>query len=156
MTDEQLPPVPAAPVPAAPAGLSLVSLPLERTQPWVRFLAIMGFIAAGFMVLVGVGAGIAGAATGRLETIGLMVVYPIMAVFYVLPSMFLLRYADRIRSFVVSGLEQDLASALDAQRSFWKYAGIFTIVSIVFGIAVMVFAVLAGIMVGMSGRTIGV
>jgi hypothetical protein len=67
-----------------------------------------------------------------------------------------LRYADRIRSFVVSGLEQDLASALDAQRSFWKYAGIFTIVSIVFGIAVMVFAVLAGIMVGMSGRTIGV
>jgi hypothetical protein len=151
MTDESLPPVPSA-----PTGLSLVSLPLQQTQPWVRFLAIMGFIAAAFMVLIGVTAGIAGAATGRLETIGLMVVYPLLAVFYVFPSMFLLRYADRIRTFVASGLEQDLASALDAQRSFWKFAGIFTIVSVVFGIMATVLAVIAGIMVGMSGRTIGV
>jgi hypothetical protein len=151
MTDE-----PLLPVPSAPAALSLVSLPLQQTQPWVRFLAIMGFVAAGFMVLVGVTAGVAGAVTGRLETLGLMVVYPIVAVFYVFPSMFLLRYADRIRTFVASGLEQDLASALDAQRSFWKFAGIFTIVSVVFGILATVLAMIAGIMVGMSGRTIGV
>ncbi|HEY7187931.1 MAG TPA: DUF5362 family protein [Vicinamibacterales bacterium] len=151
MTDE-----PLLPVPSAPAPLSLVSLPLQQTQPWVRFLAIMGFVAAGFMVLVGVTAGVAGAVTGRLETLGLMVVYPIVAVFYVFPSMFLLRYADRIRTFVASGLEQDLASALDAQRSFWKFAGIFTIVSVVFGILATVLAMIAGIMVGMSGRTIGV
>jgi len=133
-----------------------VSLPLQQTQPWVRFLAIMGFVAAGFMVLVGVTAGVAGAVTGRLETLGLMVVYPILAVFYVFPSMFLLRYADRIRTFVASGLEQDLASALDAQRSFWKFAGVFTIVSVVFGILATVLAMIAGILVGMSGRTIGV
>lgn len=151
MTDEPLPPVPSA-----PAGLSLVTLPLQQTQPWVRFLAIMGFIGAGFMVLAGVTAGVAGAVTGRLETLGLMVVYPIFAVLYVFPSMFLLRYADRIKTFVASGVEQDLASALDAQRAFWKFAGIFTIVSVVFGIVVMAFAVIAGIMVGVSGRTIGV
>jgi hypothetical protein len=116
----------------------------------------MGFIGAGFMVLVGLTAGVAGAATGRLETLGLMVVYPIMAVVYVFPSLFLLRYADRIRSFVASGHEQDLASALDAQRSFWKFAGILTIVSIVVAILISVFAVLAGVMMGMSGRTLGV
>src|SRR6266508_5860429 len=102
MTDEPLPP----PVPSAPTGLTLVSQPLQGTQPWVRFLAIMGFIGAGFMVLAGLTAGVAGAATGRVETIGLMVVYPIMAVVYVFPSLFLLRYADRIRSFVVSGQEE--------------------------------------------------
>jgi hypothetical protein len=151
MTDEPLPLVPSA-----PAGLSLVSLPLQQTQPWVRFLAIMGFVGAGFMVLAGLTAGVAGAVTGHLETLGLMVVYPILAVCYVFPSMFLLRYADRIRAFVASGVEQDLASALDAQRSFWKFAGIFTIVSVVFGIMAMAFAVIAGIMVGVSGRTIGV
>jgi uncharacterized protein DUF5362 len=151
MTDEPLPPVPPA-----PAGLPLVTLPLQQTQPWVRFLAIMGFIGAGLMVLAGVTAGVAGAATGRLETLGLMVVYPIFAVLYVFPSMFLLRYADRIKTFVASGVEQDLASAMDAQRAFWKFAAIFTIVSVVFGIVVMAFAVIAGIMVGMSGRTIGV
>ena len=151
MTDE-----PITPAPSDSPSLALVSLPLQRTQPWVRFLAIMGFIAAGFMVLVGLAAGVAGAATGRLETIGLMVVYPIMAVVYVFPSLFLLRYADRIRSFVASGREQDLAGALDAQRSFWKFAGIMTIVSVVVGILISVFAVLAGVVMGMRGRTLGV
>jgi hypothetical protein len=150
MTDE-----PLTPAPSAPAGLTLASEPLRRTQPWVRFIAIMGFIGAGFMVLVGLTAGVAGAATGRIETLGLMVVYPIMAVVYVFPSLFLLRYADRIKSFVASGQEQDLAGALDAQRSFWKFAGVLTIVSIVFGILFSVFAVLAGVMMGMS-RTLGV
>jgi uncharacterized protein DUF5362 len=151
MTDE-----PMTPAPSDPPVLALVTLPLQRTQPWVRFLAIMGFIGAGVMVLVGLTAGVAGAVTGRIETIGLMVVYPIMAVVYVFPSLFLLRYADRIRSFVASGQEQDLAGALDAQRSFWKFAGILTIVSIVVGILISVFAVLAGVMMGMSGRTLGV
>jgi hypothetical protein len=135
--------------------LTLVSQPLRGTQPWVRFLAIMGFIGAGFMVLAGLTAGIAGAATGRIETIGLMVIYPIMAVVYVFPSLFLLRYADRIRSFVASGQEQDLVGALDAQRSFWKFAGILTIVSILVGILFSVFAVIAGVMIGVSGRTFG-
>ena len=151
MTDE-----PMTPAPSDPPALALVTLPLQRTQPWVRFLAIMGFIGAGFMVLVGLTAGVAGAVTGRIETIGLMVVYPIMAVVYVFPSLFLLRYADRIRSFVASGREQDLAGALDAQRSFWKFAGILTIVSIVVGILISVFAVLAGVIMGMRGRTLGV
>jgi hypothetical protein len=85
-----------------------------------------------------------------------MIVYPIMAVVYVLPSLFLLRYADRIRSFVASGREQDLVGALDAQRSFWKFAGILTIVSIVFGILIGVFGVLAGVIMGMRGRGLGV
>jgi hypothetical protein len=84
-----------------------------------------------------------------------MIVYPIMAVAYVFPAMFLMRYADRIKTFVASGQEQDLVGALEAQRSFWKFAGIFTIVSIVVGIVISVFAVLAGIMIGMSGRTLG-
>jgi len=151
MTDE-----PLTPVPSDPSGLAIVSVPLQRTQPWVRFLAIMGFIGAGFMVLVGLTAGVAGAATGRIETIGLMIVYPIMAVVYVFPSLFLLRYADRIRSFVASGREQDLLGALDAQRSFWKFAGILTIVSIAFGILIGVFGVLAGVIMGMRGRGLGV
>ena len=151
MTDE-----PLTPVPSDPSGLAIVSVPLQRTQPWVRFLAIMGFIGAGFMVLVGLTAGVAGAATGRIETIGLMIVYPIMAVVYVFPSLFLLRYADRIRSFVASGREQDLLGALDAQRSFWKFAGILTIVSIMFGILIGVFGVLAGVIMGMRGRGLGV
>ena len=151
MADE--PSIPPPPLPTAP---SPVAAQLQRTQPWVRFLSIMGFIAAGFMVLFGLVIGAAGAATGNYQTLGLMVMYPIMGVVYVFPSIFLLRYADRIKAFVASGEEQDLAGALDAQRSFWKFAGILTIVSIVVALVFTAIAVMVGVFFGMTGRTFGV
>ena len=157
MSDEPMippPPLPTAPSPAAsPASIAVL---LERTQPWVRFLAIMGFIAAGFMVLFGLVVGAAGAATGNYQTLGIMVMYPIMGVIYVFPSIFLMRYADRIKTFVASGQEQDLAGALDAQRSFWKFAGILTIASIVISLLFVAIAVMVGVFVGITGRNIGV
>jgi hypothetical protein len=137
-----MPPLPPAP---------LVVPPLQRTQPWVRFLAVMGFIVAGLTVFVGVMAGVAGAATGRLETLALMAVYPIIGVLYIFPSLYLLRYADRIKAYLASGQEADLAGALDAQRSFWKFAGVYTVVCIVVGVAVAVIATVVGVMFGMRG-----
>jgi Family of unknown function (DUF5362) len=151
MADEPL--IPPPPPPASP---SPVAAQLQRTQPWVRFLSIMGFIAAGFMVLFGLVIGAAGAATGNYQTLGIMVMYPIMGVVYVFPSIFLLRYADRIKTFVASGQEQDLAGALDAQRSFWKFAGILTIISIVLSLVFVAIAVMVGVFFGMTGRTFGV
>jgi uncharacterized protein DUF5362 len=150
------PPGASSPVAAPPGASSPVAVHLQRTQPWVRFLSIMGFILAGFMVLFGLVVGAAGAATGNYQTLGIMVMYPIMGVVYVFPSIFLLRYADRIKTFVASGLEEDLAGALDAQRSFWKFAGILTIVSIIFSLLFIAIAVMVGVFVGITGRNIGV
>jgi uncharacterized protein DUF5362 len=147
---------PLIPPPSLPASPSPVAAQLQRTQPWVRFLSIMGFIVAGFMVLFGLVIGAVGAATGNYQTLGIMVMYPIMGVVYVFPSIFLLRYADRIKTFVASGQEQDLAGALDAQRSFWKFAGILTIVSIVVSLVFVAIAVMVGVFFGMTGRTFGV
>ena len=159
MADEPMippPPLPASSSSAATTSPSPVAVHLQRTQPWVRFLAIMGFIIAGFMVLTGLAVGAIGAATGNYQTLGIMVLYPIMGIVYVFPSIFLLRYADRIKTFVASGQEQDLAGALDAQRSFWKFAGILTIVSIVMSLLFVAIALMIGVFVGMSGRSFGV
>ena len=159
MADEPMippPPLPASSSSAATTSPSPVAVHLQRTQPWVRFLAIMGFIIAGFMVLTGLAVGAIGAATGNYQTLGIMVLYPIMGVVYVFPSIFLLRFADRIKTFVASGQEQDLAGALDAQRSFWKFAGVLTIVSIVMSLLFVAIALMIGVFVGMSGRSFGV
>ena len=159
MADEPMippPPLAASSSSAPTTSPSPVAVQLQRTQPWVRFLAIMGFIIAGFMVLFGLVVGAAGAATGNYQTLGIMVLYPIMGVVYVFPSIFLLRYADRIKTFVASGQEQDLAGALDAQRSFWKFAGVLTIVSIVMSLVFVAIAVMVGVFVRMSGRSFGV
>lgn len=150
MTDEPMVPVPS------PSGHAALAAPLQGTQPWVRFLAVMGFVIAGLMVLFGLAAGVASAAMQRTEMLPVMFMYPIFGVLYVFPSMYLLRYANNIKGFLASGQEHDLAGALDAQRSFWKFAGILTIVSIVASIAITVFAVGIGILSGLGGRGFGV
>lgn len=85
---------------------SEVSVILQRTQPWVRFFAILGFVSAGLMVAIGLLAGTIGIAAGSVETAMFMVIYPLMGVLYVFPSLYLLRYASGIRQLAQSGQDR--------------------------------------------------
>lgn len=57
-------------------------------------------------------------------------IYLVLAVLYFFPALKLTQYASRIASLRESHSEQDLVSALDAQRSFWAFVGIMAIVTI--------------------------
>jgi len=104
---------------------------LEGTRPWVLLLSILGFCMAGLLVLLGVAAGGLGLATRRPETLIFLVTYPLLGLLYVFPSMHLFHYACSIRDFVSSGHEQHLENALTAQRSFWRFVGVWSIVGAV-------------------------
>ena len=125
---------------------------LQNTQPWVRFCSILGFVSAGAMVLVGLAAGTVGVITGNLETAIMIVVYPLMGVLYVFPSLYLLRYADGIRQFSRSSSQQDLATALDAQRSFWKFVGVLSLVSLALMVIGLTVALALGVAMGLAAR----
>ena len=101
---------------------------LRRTKPWVRFLSIVGFVTAGLTILAGVGFGFVGLATGQVQMLIMFGVYPVLGILYIFPSLYLYRYADRIRDFLVQGQQYELDAALEAQKSFWKFVGIFTLV----------------------------
>src|SRR5688572_11405761 len=134
----------AAPVPVVQT-LALGSVPetLARTAPWAHFLAILGFVMVGLMMVAAVGAGMIGVATGRPETAVLSIVYPLTALMYFFPSLYLLQFAKRIRHFVRRGHQlQDLESALDAQRRFWKVAGIIGVATVALSLIVFVVALL--------------
>lgn len=123
---------------------------LAGTKPWVQFCSIIGFIITGLVLLAGVGMMIGGAfmATagdgGGMGAMGMAplalmgVAYLIMALFYFFPSLKLWRYGSHIASFIGSNSMTDLESALEAQRSFWKLAGILICVGIVLYIIFMV------------------
>ena len=68
-----------------------------------------------------------------------------MALFYIVPAFFLWRYADRIGLFVRDRSTGALASALEAQKSFWKFVGILTLVVLLLYAMGIIFVVLAGI-----------
>jgi len=130
---------------------------LRQTKPWVRFISVMSFVGSAFMVLAGLLMIVAkplgfGAAVARFDggfgaVVG--VVYIIMALFYIIPAVFLWRYADRIALFVREGSTGALASALEAQKSFWKFAGIVMLVVIAIYALIFVVAIVGGIVASM-------
>ncbi len=128
---------------------------LRQTKPWVRLLAVLGFIGIAFMVLASVSMLALGSTMGGGLPAGfgvaMMLGYLVMAGIQLPAAIFLNRYASRIGALVNSGAPGDLEEALAAQKSFWRYVGILTLIMLCLYVLVILIAIVAGI-AGMSGR----
>jgi hypothetical protein len=124
---------------------------LERTQPWVRFLAIVGFVYIGLMIVGGLIAGAFLLASGEMQAVAILFLYPLIGVLYVYPALCLLRYANGIRSFMRTNAPQDLAAALDAQRGFWKFVGVLTAIGLAVALVGVLLGVVLGVVMGVAG-----
>jgi len=104
---------------------------LRQTQPWVRFLSVLAFIGFG-LLLLGVLIGLLGSvASGRVETAMVFVVYAILGALYLGPAVFLGRYASNIARLRMTLRIEDLENALEAQKSFWRFIGIVTVMMLI-------------------------
>jgi hypothetical protein len=137
---------------------------LRKTKPWARLLGVLILVGAGFMVVGGVlmiAMGIFGAAarygSSASDVLGITfmgVLYLLFAVMYLMPGVYLNRYASRIGDLVQGGREDQLEQALEAQKSFWKFVGIAALLTIVLWIGtIFVIAVAAIIGAGASHTT---
>ena len=124
--------------------------------PWTRFLAVLGFISVGLMILAGAGmmgisifaGNVRGGAMPAGMMIGISILYVIMAILYIFPSLYLWNTAGAVvrikKGDVVGGME----TALAKQKSFWKFVGIMMVVFLVmypvFIIVIAVFGAVAG------------
>ncbi len=131
----------------------LVISHLVRTRKWVRLCSVLGFIGSGLMLLAGLtitisGSAIGGSAamkgmgygTGLFLVMGL--VYLVFALLYIYPSLRLWQYASSISQLEATSSSFHLETALDKQRSFWKFVGL--MISIIIGLYAMaiVFAII--------------
>lgn len=115
-----------------------VAEPLSRTRPWMKFIAIMGFVACGLLVLEFLfmlfGFSAAPGVYGRIPhgmLASMLAFYLVMGVFgYLVPSVLLLRAAQALNGIENNGSLETLAEASEYQRRFWKYYGILLIVGI--------------------------
>lgn len=125
---------------------------LAGTKPWVRFMSVLMFLGAGFMLLLAIimlvagGAMTATAKSGGAALpagmmAGLAVLYAVLAGVYIYPALKLWKYASRIGALVTTGATMDLESALNEQRAFWKFIGIAMIAMFVLYIVVVIAAV---------------
>ena len=134
-------------VPAAQGALTEATLiQLKGASPWLRFVGILGFIWAGFTVLIGIVFLVlvplfTQSIVGLEPFDGIMdaVYWVIIAVFTIiaggvmgLPALYMYRFGERIRGYLRTGAEQELETAFKNNRFFWKFTGIVCIVSLAF------------------------
>lgn len=132
---------------------------LKQTRPWVLFLSILGFIGAGFMVLAGLMMlvlGVVGSSIGTggdgmpvAASIGMSAMYIVMAAVYVIPCIFLIKYAIAIRRIGLGGAEA-IEDALVRQKNFWRNLGIMVLVLLGLYFLAAIVGVIAAVAIGAS------
>ena len=142
--------VPVKPLVAQGALTETMLIYLKGASPWLRFIGVLGFIGAGLMALWGVSSfaffplmkqawdeipglgrqfsGVFGAVFGG----GMAVLCIGGGVLIFIPSLFVYRFGERIRSYLRAGTDQDLELAFKNNKSLWKYIGIICIINLAF------------------------
>jgi hypothetical protein len=110
---------------------------LYEAARWGKFLAIVGFVGIGLLVLVGLVMGILfGAAgsefgAGGLGMLGggfMTLLYILIAIFYFFPVLYLYRFSMRGMSAARNGSQAELEDSLANLKSMFKFLGILTVV----------------------------
>ena len=128
---------------------------LKETRPWVRLIAIVGMVMTGIMLIAMLAAasfGFFAAAKGRgntagiggLEIIVILAIALLMGLLYIYPIVKLFKYAGAISRLHRSGSVKDLEDALGQQKSFWKFAGILTLIVLLLNLLVFIIALVGG------------
>lgn len=149
---------------------------LETTRKWTMFLAILGFIGIGFMLLMGIFAGTfmgkimggmsamsgmegtegmegmgAAKAVGGFMGVFMFIFYLILAVIYFFPVLYLLRFSTHTKLAIANADANELNLGFKYLKSYWKYIGILLIVVISIMLLVLIFAGgLIGMLSGMK------
>lgn len=107
---------------------------LNTTRKWTMFLAILGFIGIGFMVLAGLFAGVFLSVFNTEQTpLGfpewlVFVVILAFAVVYFFPVLFLFRFSKHTSNAVKTLDKQEFNKAVKNLRSYYVYIGVLLII----------------------------
>ena len=129
---------------------------LSETSRWARFLAIIGFIMVGFMVLISliiIGLGDSNPmmqasfqSAGYSNPTVLGIIYLVMAVVSIFPYMYLLQFANKMKAALRGDDQATLNSAFSSLKSCFKFVGVFTIIMLGFFVLLFIGAIIFGVM----------
>lgn len=117
---------------------------LLETAKWGKFLAIVGYIGLGLLILAALVVIIGFSALGSLETAGLPmsimgIMYLILAVLYYFPVTYLYRFSSQMKSGIKSNDQEKVTFAAENLKSMFKFMGIVTVVMLsIYALALIV------------------
>ena len=130
---------------------------LQESAKWSKFIAIIGFIGIGLMVLVSLFMAIGFSAMSASTMPELpfpmsvfSILYVLFAAIYFFPVYYLYQYATKTSAALHSKNKQLLTDGLENLKSHHKFLGIFTLIIISLYGFIFVFAILGGILSTLS------
>jgi hypothetical protein len=131
---------------------------LNSAAKWAKFLAILGFVFIGFMVIVGFALSIfmnflQAVPFQHLPFPGFLFgfVYLLIGVVYFFPILYLFRFSTKIKQAISASNTQQMLIAFQNLKSHYRYIGIVMIVMLALYLLTFVFMVFAGMLAGLSG-----
>lgn len=135
---------------------------LTQSAKWAKFLAIVGFVIVGFMVLLGLFFGtfmgmmsssLGSAESSAIEAMGagaFGLIYVLLALLYFMPTLYLYRFSTRTKRALIDDNSEMLTDALGQLKSMFTFMGILTLIFVIIYGAIFLFGLLfAGI--GLAG-----
>lgn len=125
---------------------------LSETGKWARFLAIVGFIFLGLMVIAGIYLSITFSSLEPYDSpygvnpsgmvaamgVGMMIFYILFAVIMFFPLLFLLRFANKIKTALAANDQELLNTSFQNLKAYFRFIGIITIIGLAFfGIGIL-------------------
>ena len=107
---------------------------LDETRKWGKFLAVLGFIAAGFMIILGVLSLLWGdsmALALPISPMFILLFYIIVALIYLFPSLYLYKFAEKSKRAVADDNPTMLTGSFDSLRDCFRFLGVTSIVFLV-------------------------
>jgi hypothetical protein len=126
---------------------------LKESSPWLRFVGIVGYIGAAFLIISGITLMLTGEGIIRFRGLSLFsgltsLSYVPVGVLAFFPAHYTHKFGLKIRHYLLGGGEKDLEEAFKNNRSMWKFTGILVIVYLSFipiGLIVAIVVAVSGI-----------
>ncbi len=123
---------------------------LLETTRWTKFLAIMGFIATAFIILMALFMLMFGAVLPSYSGVGAVgsaLYFLVMAALYFYPAWALIRFSSLMKRGINTNNQEMINDGLRHQKNMYRYLGILTIILLVF---VLLMFVIAGVGIMMN------
>ncbi|MBK8884379.1 MAG: hypothetical protein IPN67_19095 [Bacteroidales bacterium] len=126
---------------------------LLEISKWGKFLAIVGYIGMGLLLLIGLGIMIGGSVISSISEVDfplgiLGFLYVLLAALYFLPVNYLYKFSYQIKQGFGSDNQQSVTAGFANLKSLFKFMGIFTIVILSIYALILVVAVPIAIFMG--------
>jgi len=124
---------------------------LSETAKWGKFLAILGYIGIGLMVMMAIGVMAIGSASDLFPGTGMNMgafglIYIALAAFYFFPVYYLHQFSVKMKQGLTSQDQQHVTAAFQNLKSLFKFMGIFTVVILSIYALAIIIALVAGAM----------